>query len=157
MKTELAAILIKKASLESDKKANAILGRYGISVSQYKILKYIYSEYKKGVRIVDLERYYSLTHPSTIGLVQYLEEKGFVEYKENPRNKRSRLIYPTDYALGMQAELERAGDVIEQELTQNLTEEEKTLYEHIKNNNLRLEQEKIPQSFVIKTVKGMLT
>lgn len=36
----------------------------------------------------------------------------------------------------------------------NLTEEEKTLYEYIKNNNLRLEQEKIPQSIVVKTING---
>lgn len=38
----------------------------------------------------------------------------------------------------------------------NLTEEEKTLYEYIKNNNLRLEQEKIPQSFVVKSIKDIL-
>lgn len=34
----------------------------------------------------------------------------------------------------------------------NLTEKEKTLYEYIKNNNLRLEQEKIPQTLVVKTI-----
>lgn len=34
----------------------------------------------------------------------------------------------------------------------HLTEEEKNLYEYIKKNNLRLEQEKIPQSLVIKTI-----
>lgn len=38
----------------------------------------------------------------------------------------------------------------------NLTTEEKTLYEYIKNNNLRLEQEKIPQSLVVKSIKDLL-
>lgn len=37
----------------------------------------------------------------------------------------------------------------------NLTEEENTLYEYIKNNTLRLEQEKIPQSLVIKAIKDL--
>ena len=34
----------------------------------------------------------------------------------------------------------------------HLTAEEKSLYEYIKKNNLRLEQEKIPQSLVVKTI-----
>lgn len=34
----------------------------------------------------------------------------------------------------------------------NLTEEEMALYEYIKSNNYRLEQEKIPQSFVVKSI-----
>lgn len=37
----------------------------------------------------------------------------------------------------------------------NLTEEENTLYEYIKRNTLRLEQEKIPQSLVIKAIKDL--
>ncbi len=38
----------------------------------------------------------------------------------------------------------------------NLTDAEKVLYKYIKNNNLRLEQEKIPQLFVIKEIKDLL-
>lgn len=37
----------------------------------------------------------------------------------------------------------------------NLTEEEMALYEYIKNNNYRLEQEKIPQSLVIEAIKNI--
>lgn len=38
----------------------------------------------------------------------------------------------------------------------NLTDAENALYEYIKNDNLRLEQEKIPQTFVIKVIKDLL-
>lgn len=38
----------------------------------------------------------------------------------------------------------------------NLTDTENALYEYIKNNNLRLEQEKIPQTLVVKSIKNLL-
>ena len=99
MKLDVAAILIKKAALEFDKKANAVLEDYGRAISQYKVLKYLYSECDSGVKLVDLERYYSMTHPTAIGLVRALEEKGFIEYRDNLHHKRNRLIFPTAKAL----------------------------------------------------------
>lgn len=38
----------------------------------------------------------------------------------------------------------------------NLTDTENALYEYVKNNNLRLEQEKIPQTLVVKSIKDLL-
>ena len=37
----------------------------------------------------------------------------------------------------------------------NLTDAENALYEYLKSNNLRLEQEKIPQSFVVNAIKDL--
>ena len=125
MKIDKAAILIKKAALEFDKIANQTLEQYDLSAAQYKVMKYIFDEYENGVRLVDLENYSSMTHPTAIGLVQNLEKKGFCEYRENPNHARSRLIYPTDKALQLQAELEKVGGDLEQQLTQRLNDDEK--------------------------------
>ena len=125
MKLDKSAILIKKASLEFEKIANAVLGEYDLTVAQYKVMKYLYEEADKGVRIVDLEKYYSMSHPTTIGIVQNLEKKGLVEYQENPMNARSRFIVPTAKAHEMRDELEKIGDELEDELTKNLSEKEK--------------------------------
>lgn len=38
----------------------------------------------------------------------------------------------------------------------NLTTEEEELYQYIKENNYRLEQEKIPQSYVVEQLKCLL-
>lgn len=73
MKLDKAAILIKKAALEFDKISNGILEEYDLTTSQYKVMKYLYEE--SDVRIVDLEKYYSMSHPTTIGIVQNLEKK----------------------------------------------------------------------------------
>ena len=125
MKQDKAAILIKKAALEFDKISNAVLDEYGLTTAQYKIMKYLFEESENGVRIVDLEKYYSMSHPTTIGIVQNLEKKGFVEYKENPNHARSRFIMPTEEAVQKRAELESIGDELEHDLTKQLTEDER--------------------------------
>ena len=125
MKTDKAAILIKKAALEFDRLSNETLEKYGLTIAQFKIMKFLYEEADNGVRIVDLEKYYSLSHPTTIGIVQNLEKKGLVSYRENPGNARSRFIAPTEKAMEMKDELEGIGSGLESELTKNLSEKER--------------------------------
>ena len=123
MKLDKAAILIKKVALEFDKISNGILEEYDLTTSQYKVMKYLYEE--SDVRIVDLEKYYSMSHPTTIGIVQNLEKKGLIEYRDNPNNSRSRFIVPSALALERRTELEGIGAELETELTKNLSERER--------------------------------
>ena len=125
MKIDKVAILIKKAALEFDKVSNSALEKYDITPSQYKVMKYLYEEYEDGVRIVDLEKYFSMSHPTAIGIVQNLEKKNLTEYRENPNNARSRFIVPTEEALKIKDELEGVGSDLESELTSRLTEKER--------------------------------
>ena len=74
MITDKIAILVKKATLEFDKIANPELANYGLTASQYKVLKFLYLQPERTARVVDIERYYSMTHPTTIGLLDTLEE-----------------------------------------------------------------------------------
>ena len=125
MKQDKAAILIKKAALEFDKMSGAVFEKADLTTAQYKVLKYLYEEAENGVRTVDLENYFSVSHPTAIGILQNLEKKGLVEYRENPHHARSRLIVPTEKAYSRQSELESIGSGLEGELTKNLTEEER--------------------------------
>jgi DNA-binding MarR family transcriptional regulator len=125
MKLDKAAILIKKAALEFDKISNAVLEKYDLTTAQYKVMMYLYEESEKGVRIVDLEKYYSISHPTTIGIVQNLEKKGLVVYQDNPNHARSRFIVPTSKAIQIKKELESVGAKLETELTKNLSEKER--------------------------------
>ncbi len=124
MKQDKAAILIKKAALEFDKLANAVLEEYGLTIAQYKVIKYLYEEGDRGVRIVDLEKYYSMSHPTAIGIVQNLEKKGLAEYCENPNHARSRFIAPTKEALRRKDELEAIGEKLEASFTEKLEGDE---------------------------------
>ncbi len=125
MKQDKAAILIKKAALEFDKVSNTVLNEYDLTTAQYKVMKYVYEEQEQGVRITDLEKYYSMTHSTTIGIVQNLEKKGLVEYRNNPKDRRSRYIVPTAKAMEQKDQLEGLGQVLESQLTHKLSEQER--------------------------------
>lgn len=119
------AILTKNAALEFEKMANPVLLQYDLTGSQYKLLKYLFVHPADTVRQVDMERYYSMTHPTAIGLLDQLEKKGYVTRSVNPADKRSRVISLTEKAYEMQEILVREGDRLEEQFTARLTEDER--------------------------------
>ena len=125
MEIDKVAILIKKAALEFDKISNPYFAEYDLTASQYKILKFLYWQPSRTARVVDLERQYSMTHPTTLGLLEALEKKGFTIRVENPNDARGKLVALTSKADGMQSELEALGTEIEDKLTRRLSIEEK--------------------------------
>lgn len=125
MNYDKVAILVKKAALTFEKMANPLLQKYDLTDAQYRILKYLFAHQAVAVRQVDLEKYYSMTHPTAIGLLDTLEKKGFVIRKPNPEDARSRVISLTDKALSMQEKLVGMGDSLEKQFTGSLAEEER--------------------------------
>jgi len=140
MNIKKAGVLIKKATLEFDKVSNPILAEYDLTVAQYKILKFLYESKLRTARVVDLERFYSMTHPTTLGLLEQLEKKGFVKRVANPNDARGKLVALTDKADSMQDELITLGNTIEAKLTERLTADETAQLVRLLNKLLGLEQ-----------------
>ena len=126
MKQDQIGILIKRASLEVEKTALAILAPYNMNLTQYKIIVYLYNTPPASTRQVDLERAFSMTNPSVTSVLHTLEKKGLIRREENPEDKRSNVISLTDKAIRMQSELEAAGERLEEAITENLSPEERT-------------------------------
>ena len=84
MSINKVAILIKKAALEFDKISNPFFAQYDLSAAQFKVLKLIYMQKSRTARVVDLEREFSMTHPTALGLLDQLEKKGFTTRIPNP-------------------------------------------------------------------------
>ena len=63
------AILVKKASLLIEKNSNPYFAEYDLTAAQYRVIKFRYAQPTRTARVVDLERYYSMTHPTTLGLL----------------------------------------------------------------------------------------
>ena len=125
MNIDKIAILIKKAALEAEKVQMPILQSHDLSVAQYKFLKYLYNAPKDSVRIVDLEIYYSMTHPAAIDILKVLEKKGYTQRIVNPEDARSKIVSLTDKAYIEQSDLERLGNKMEESVTKNLSDDEK--------------------------------
>ena len=139
MNNDKIAILIKKASLEFDKISNPIFSEYNITASQYRVLKFLYSDPSKASRVVDIEKQCSITHPTALGLIEKLEKTGFVKKAVNPDDARSKVIILTDMAKDIQPELEGVGERIENILTKNLNADEKKQMVRLLNKLLNTE------------------
>ena len=125
MNIDKVAILVKKAALEFDKVSNPYFAEYDLTASQYRIIKFLYAQPTRTARVVDLERQYSMTHPTTLGLLDALEKKGFTTRIDNPNDARGKLVALTKKADEMQSELEALGAKIEDKLTERLSDNEK--------------------------------
>jgi len=121
----MVAIMVKKAALEFDKLSNPFFAAYDLTASQYRVIKFLYAQPTRTARVVDLERQYSMTHPTTLGLLDALEKKGFTTRIVNPNDARGKLVALTKNADDMQTELEALGLQIEYKLTEKLTKDEK--------------------------------
>ena len=119
-------ILIKKASLELEKTALSSLSEYDMTLTQYKIIVYLYNAPPMSTRQVDLERAYSMTNPSVTSVLHTLEKKGLICRAENAEDRRSKVISLTQKALDLRDELDVAGDRLEEAFTKNLSSAERS-------------------------------
>ena len=125
MKTEKVGVPVKCISLEFEKLLNPRLMKYDLTVSQYKLLGYLFRHKADTVIQADMEKFFSMTHPTTSGLIKQLTKKGYVVRKKNPGDARSRVIMLTDKALEMEETLTGIADAANSELTSSLTGEER--------------------------------
>ena len=101
MSVDKVAVLVKKAALEFDKISNPYFAEYDLTSSQYKLINFLYAQPTRTARVVDMERQYSMTHPTTLGLLDALEKKGFTTRIDNPNDGRGKLVALTEKADGM--------------------------------------------------------
>jgi len=139
MNIKKAGVLVKKAALEFDKISNPIFAEYDLTASQYKVIKFLCTSESKTARVVDLEKYYSMTHPTTLGLVEQLEKKGFVKRVVNPNDARGKLVALTAKTDSMKDELIALGNAVEEKLTERLTVDEKEKLVGLLNKLLGIE------------------
>ncbi len=118
------SILVKRASLEFDKLSNQLLVPYDLTGSQFKILMVLFRYPVGSIRQADIEAKFSMTNPTVSGLVQKLEAKKLVERVPNPKDKRSKVLVPTEQAMAIKDDLLALSDKMEGLMSVNLTDAE---------------------------------
>lgn len=141
MNGDRIAVLIKTASIEFDKIANPILANYDLTASQCRVLKFLFMQQNQSARIVDIEKECVITHPTVLGLLYSLENKGFILKIVNPKDARSKLISLTPKAKEMQMELEATVAKIDHMWVENLSEQERKELQKLLQKLLKKESE----------------
>ena len=84
--------LIKK---KMDKHMNEGLKKYDLTKTQRDILGYLHFTDKNPVIQKDIEEHFHISNPTVTGILNRLEQKGFIERKQSLKDKRVRTIVLT--------------------------------------------------------------
>ena len=76
--------------------ADAVLRPLGLTCAQSDLLEYLAERGDEETTVQDIGQHFRLKHPTVIGFVQRLEDKGFVTTAVSERDRRCRVIRLTD-------------------------------------------------------------
>ena len=76
----------------------------------------------------DVEEEFQLSHPTVSGLLSRLEKKGFIEFRPDENDRRSKRIHVLDKGKQYRETMHQTIRSNEERLVQNFTEEEKELF-----------------------------
>lgn len=119
------AIWLKLVNLECDKLSVDVLKPYDLTLTQYKVLKFLLINPQGTIRQVDIEEHFYIRNPTVTRILQNLEKKGLIERQINPQDNRSKVICLTEKAMKMEKLLYKLGSELEEKLIVNLTSEDK--------------------------------
>ena len=125
MNQDKVAIWLKFVNLECDKLSAEVLAPHELTLTQYKILKFLLINPQGTVRQVDIEEHFYISNPTVTRVLQNLEKKGLIKRQINLQDNRSKVICLTEKAIKMESLLYQLGDELEEKLTKNLTPDDK--------------------------------
>lgn len=76
----------------------------------------------------DIEQAFQLSHPTVSGLLSRLEKKGFLEFREDPLDRRCKRIYVLPKGLELEETMHRTIRESEEKLVQGFSQEEKEIF-----------------------------
>ena len=115
---------IKRISDYIETDANRELEQFDITFSQARILSFLLNRNEKQTIQKDIEDFFELKHPTVIGILQRMEQKGFIVSDIDPQDRRQRIITPTEQAAYLENEIENHSDELEKYMVAGMSEEE---------------------------------
>ena len=116
--------LFKQINTVYEKDINNQLKGIGITSSQCEVLDYLFHCDKEEVNQRDIEKALNLKNPTVTGLLQRLDEKGYVLIVPNDKDKRKKNVYLTEKAYDIQRRMEADRRRIDKNLTLGMTRRE---------------------------------
>lgn len=104
---------------------NEGLKKYDLTKSQHDVLGYLHHTDKKIVIQKDIEEHFHISNPTVTGILNRLEQKGFIERKSNEKDKRVRTIVLTPKERSHYADVQEQIRILESKFDDILGEEKK--------------------------------
>ena len=117
---------IKRISNALDRKRTLDLEDVELTSSQGMVLGYLARRQGEAVYPGDVGKHFGLTHPTVTGILQRLENKGYIAYEADPADRRKKRVAATEKALECHARIRARIFETEALLTRDMTDAEKT-------------------------------
>ncbi|KRE92162.1 MarR family transcriptional regulator [Paenibacillus sp. 2RAB27] len=123
--------LFQVIGLKLKKKADESIKELGLNAQQGKIIGYIYENQETELIQRDLADRFHLRGASITGMLQGLEQRGFIERKIPVNNERQKNIYVLPKAVELIEDFNESFQKVEDEIVQVLSEEEKQILKEL--------------------------
>ena len=115
---------IKRISNALERKRTLDLEEMDLTSSQAFVLGYLIRYREENVTPGDICRHFDLSHPTVTGILQRLENKGFITYAEDNSDRRKKKICVTDKAKDVHQNAMACCQETESLVTGSMSEEE---------------------------------
>lgn len=105
--------------------ANAHLKELDLTFSQFHLLLYILHGTDNAVLQKDIEQYFSLKHPTVVGLLKRMEKKDLIRVEVNPEDRRGNRVIALQRGIDVGKEMLKGRNYTDELLTRDLDEKQK--------------------------------
>ena len=114
------------------KQKNRRMAEYGLTSIQADVLVFVLMNYqKREVNQLDVQAVFKLTNPTVSGIVDRLEEKGFIKRVRSEKDARFRSLVALPKGAALEDTLRRSAAEAENYLVQNMSEAEQEEFERL--------------------------
>ena len=117
--------MIKIIHWHIDQAFNEFLKKDNLTISQARVIHYLCKHKDKEVVQRDIEKFFRVSNPTVSGILNRLEEKGFVVRTTSENDKRIKVVILTEKALELDDYLRNSLNNYEEEMMACLSQEEK--------------------------------
>lgn len=119
--------LIRILHWRTDQTITDTLEKMGLTASQGRVLGYV-AHHPEPPCPRDIENDFHLSHPTVSGLLSRLEQKGFLQLRTDPEDRRCKRIYLLEKGKACQTQIHQRIHQHEAQLVQGFTPEEQAQF-----------------------------
>ena len=119
--------LIRILHWRTDQTITDTLEKMGLTASQGRVLGYV-AHHPEPPCPRDIENDFHLSHPTVSGLLSRLEQKGFLQLRTDPEDRRCKRIYLLEKGKACQTQIRQRIHQHEAQLVQGFTPEEQAQF-----------------------------
>lgn len=119
--------LIKKLHIQTECTMAAAVKEMGLTPSQTMAIGYLRHHTDQEVSPIDLSRHFDISHPTVVGILKRLEEKGYVTMERSKTDSRRKIIVLSDKT-----------DVLDRKIKETIAHTEEVLRKDISPEDLEI-------------------